>query len=54
MSFVAFIEKVCRCSLGFADSYLTLVDVEGFGWQNFNIDLVKELLKTVVTYYPER
>jgi hypothetical protein len=37
-----------------ADSYLTIVDVDKFGWANFNLDLVKGLMRNLVNNYPER
>lgn len=52
--FIGFLEDVCRACKGYVDSYITIVDVEGFGYSNFDLTLTKSLLQKVLQYYPER
>ncbi|KAM3133984.1 hypothetical protein pb186bvf_013950 [Paramecium bursaria] len=52
--FIAFLEDVCRSCKGRVDSYMTIVDVDGFGYSNFDLQMTKKLLNLVLQYYPER
>lgn len=35
--FIGFLEDVCRSCKGYVDSYITVLDVEGFGFSNFDL-----------------
>jgi hypothetical protein len=48
MYFIAFIESVCRSNRGKVDNYITVVDVDGFGWGNMNMTLIREMMRMVV------
>ncbi|CAD8144331.1 unnamed protein product [Paramecium octaurelia] len=52
--FIGFLEDVCRSCKGFVDSYITILDVDGFGFSNFDLQMTKSLLNMVLQFFPER